>query len=179
MKTKISYLVFASILFASAALTFAPIDHFEVIDGHSIEFKSKDPSGSFKKLDGTIDFDDANLEGSKFNLSIDVASINTGNGMMNKKAQIEEWFNAGKFPTIKFKSTKVEKVGSSYQITGNITMKGITKEYVIPAAKSKDGKKIVFKGTFYVDRLEFKVGHKSNVVPAKMKIIYSIPAVQK
>ena len=114
-----------------------------------------------------------------FNIKSVLTSKDTQNGMMNKKAQIEEWFNAGKFPTIKFKSTKVEKVGSSYQITGNITMKGITKEYVIPAAKSKDGKKIVFKGTFYVDRLEFKVGHKSNVVPAKMKIIYSIPAVQK
>ncbi len=179
MKTKFSYLMFGSILFASAALTFAPIDNFEVIEGHSIEFKSKDPSGSFKKLDGTIDFDDANLAESKFNLSIDVASINTGNGMMNKKAQIEEWFNGAKFPTIKFKSTKVEKVGSNYQITGNITMKGITKEYVIPATKSQEGKKLVFKGTFYVDRLEFKVGHKSDVVPSKMKVIYSIPALQK
>ena len=179
MKTKISYIIFGSILFASAALTFAPIDNFEVIEGHSIEFKSKDPSGSFKKLDGTIVFDEANLADSKFNLSIEVASINTGNGMMNKKAQIEEWFNASKYPNIKFKSTKVEKIGSNYQITGNITLKGITKEYVIPATKSKDGKKIIFKGTFYVDRLEFKVGHKSDVVPAKMKIIYSIPAEQK
>jgi len=179
MKTKISNLMFGSILFASAAMTFAPIDHFEVIDGHSLEFKSKDPSGSFKKLDGNIDFDEANLAESKFNLSIDVASINTGNGMMNKKSQIDEWFNEAKYPTIKFKSTKVEKVGSNYQITGNITMKGITKEYVIPTTPSREGKKLVFKGTFYVDRLEFKVGHKSDIVPAKMKIIYSIPAEQK
>jgi len=171
--------MFGSILFASAAMTFAPIDHFEVIDGHSLEFKSKDPSGSFKKLDGNIDFDEANLAESKFNLSIDVASINTGNGMMNKKSQIDEWFNEAKYPTIKFKSTKVEKVGSNYQITGNITMKGITKEYVIPTTPSREGKKLVFKGTFYVDRLEFKVGHKSDIVPAKMKIIYSIPAEQK
>ena len=58
-------------------------------------------------------------------------------------------------------------------------MKGTTKQYTIPATKTITGNKIAFSGTFNVDRLAFKVGKKSNVVPDKMKVVYFIPAIKK
>jgi len=179
MKKTVLYLAYASFLGLSTSVALMPSDHYVVGDGHSIEFKSKDPSGSFKTMEGEIDFDEKNLDACKFNLKIDVSSINTGNGMMNKKAQIEEWFNAKKYPEIKFKSTKVEKKGSDYAITGDLTMKGVTKSITIPATMTSSGNKIVFKGTFKVNRLDFKVGHKSDTVPDEMKINFTVPADKK
>lgn len=51
-------------------------------------------------MEGTIDFNDQNLATSKFNLSIDISSIKTGNGMRDKKAQTEEWFSSKNTPLL-------------------------------------------------------------------------------
>lgn len=180
MKKTVVGVFYLALLGLSTSVALLPSDHYEVsAKGLSIDFKSKDPSGSFKEMVGDIDFDEKNLESCKFNLKIDVSSIDTGNGMMNKKSQTEEWFDAKKHPQIKFKSTKVEKKGKDYIITGDLTMKGITKSYEIPASMSSSNNKITFKGAFNVNRIEFKVGKKSDVVPDVMKISYAVPADKK
>lgn len=179
MKNNFTSFLFAVFMIVSAAFTFMPVDHYVVSTGYTMDFKSSDPSGSFSKMGGDIYFNDQDLVNSKFNLYIDVSSINTGNGMQNKKAQTAEWFNAPSFPQIKFTSSKIAKNGNSYLITGDLTMKGTTKQYTIPATKTITGNKIAFSGTFNVDRLAFKVGKKSNVVPDKMKVVYFIPAIKK
>jgi polyisoprenoid-binding protein YceI len=178
-KIAIKFLYFG-LLGLSTSIALIPSDHFIVSDkGHSIDFKSKDPSGSFDEINGEIDFDENNIGSSKFNLKIDVSSINTGNGMMNKKAQTEEWFDAKKFPEMKFKSTKVEKKENELAITGDLTIRGITKTYTIPATYSKSGDKLTFKGKFNVNRIEFKVGKKSEAVPDIMKVSFVLPADKK
>jgi polyisoprenoid-binding protein YceI len=180
MKKIIVNFLYLGLLVVSTSIALIPSDHFIVSDkGHSIDFKSKDPSGSFDEINGEIDFDENNIGSSKFNLKIDVSSINTGNGMMNKKAQTEEWFDAKKFPEMKFKSTKVEKKENELAITGDLTIRGITKTYSIPATYSKSGDKLTFKGKFNVNRIEFKVGKKSEAVPDIMKVSFVLPADKK
>jgi polyisoprenoid-binding protein YceI len=119
------------------------------------------------------------LDFSKFDLSIDVASIKTGNGMMEKKAQTEEWFNASKFPKIKFVSSKIEKSDAGYTITGNLTMKGVTKEIKVPAKLKKSGEELELTGTIKVNRMLHKVGKSSDAVPDVMNITYSLPVAKK
>jgi polyisoprenoid-binding protein YceI len=178
-KLKLSLLSICVLLFLGA-FTYVVLDHYVVSKEFSIEFKSKDPSGSFKTMEGDIDFDDKDLASSNFDFKIDVRTISTGNGMMNKKAQTPEWFDATKYPYAKFKSTKVEKKeGSTYNIIGNLTIKGITKSVTVPANYSKSGNKITFKGTFNVNRMDFKVGKKSDAVPDIMKVNFEIPAQSK
>ncbi len=178
-KLKLSLLSICVLLFLGA-FTYVALDHYVVSKEFSIEFKSKDPSGSFKIMEGEIDFDEKDLANSSFDFKIDVRSISTGNGMMTKKAQTPEWFDATKYPYAKFKSTKVEKKdGSTYNIIGNLTIKGITKTVTVPATYSKAGSKITFKGTFYVNRIDFKVGKKSDAVPDIMKVNFEIPAQGK
>jgi polyisoprenoid-binding protein YceI len=180
MKKIIVNFLYLGLLVVSTSIALIPSDHFIVSDkGHSIDFKSKDPSGSFDEINGEIDFDENNIGSSKFNLKIDVSSINTGNGMMNKKAQTEEWFDTKKFPEMKFKSTKVEKKENELAITGDLTIRGITKTYMIPATYSKSGDKLTFKGKFNVNRIEFKVGKKSEAVPDIMKVSFVLPADKK
>lgn len=177
---KIVYPALAICLFASSAfVTLTASKDYTFKEGFTIAFKSKDPSGEFKKAKGTIKFDESDLANSKFEISIDVNSINTGNSMQNKKAQTSEWFEADKYPTIKFVSSKVEKSGEAYSITGKLTMKGVTKEKKIPATVSKSGNDLTFAGKFTVNRIDYGVGHKSDAVPDIMNISYSIPVTEK
>jgi polyisoprenoid-binding protein YceI len=171
-----SYLV---ALVVSLAFTLTPPDKYEVSSGYSIGFKSADPSGNFKLLSGTVEYDSDDVTNTKFNLKIPVSSINTGNGSRDKKAQTEEWFDAKKYPNITFVSSKVEKNGTSLSITGNLSIKGVTKKYTIPATVSESGKKIIFKGSFKVNRIEFGVGKKSDVVPDYMNVSFVVPATKK
>ncbi len=175
----IFYPLLAATVLLTSAMYVSPLQDFKIADGYSIAFKSKDPSGVFKTMKGTIKFDEADLPNSKFDLQFVVSSISTGNGMMNKKAQIEEWFNAAKYPEIKFTSTKVVKSGSDYSVSGKLTIKGITKEKNIPLKATKVGANYTFSGSFTVNRMDFKVGHKSDAVPDVMNISYAIPVLKK
>lgn len=180
MKIKNYFFILAAVIGLSA-FTFVALDYFEVSNDFSLEFKSKDPSGSFKIMEGQIEFDEKDLTKANFDFKIDIRSISTGNGMMTKKAQTAEWFDTAKYPFAKFKSTKVEnKEGNLYQITGNLTINGITKTVTVPATYRNAGaKKITFKGTFNVNRIDFKVGKKSTAVPDIMKVNFEIPALSK
>lgn len=180
MKTLKIFFISIAAIFLFGAFTYLILDHYEVSKDFSIEFKSKDPSGSFKTMEGQIEFDEKDLANSSFDFKIDIRSISTGNGMMTKKAQTPEWFDTAKYPYAKFKSTKVEKKeGSTYNIIGNLTIKGITKTVTVPATYTKSGSKITFKGTFNVNRMDFKVGKKSDAVPDIMKVNFEIPAQSK
>ena len=178
MKRLFYPIVALGILMISGAMTFTP-PSYTIKSGYSVEFKSKDPSGIFKTLKGSVLFDENDLAISKINFTIPVESISTGNGMMNKKAQIEEWFNSEKYPDIKFASSKIEKSSDGFSVSGSLTIKGTSKEKRIPMKVVKAGNDLTFTGTFPVNRMDFKVGHKSDAVPDVMNITYSIPVTKK
>lgn len=153
---------------------------YDIKQGFSIEFKSKDPSGVFKVLKGTVNFDENDLDGSKFHFTIPINSISTGNGMMNKKAQTEEWFHAEKHPEIKYVSHKIEKLKpETYLVDGTLTIKGVSRNQKVPLKLTKHGHELIFKGDFAINRAEFKVGKKSDAVPDIMNISYSLPVTKK
>jgi polyisoprenoid-binding protein YceI len=164
----------ATLLLTSAFVSSITASNYSIQDGYSIEFKSKDPSGTFN-VKGTIKFDEDDLSSSKFDLTFPVSSISTGNGMKNKKAQTSEWFDAGKHPDIKYVSSKIEKSGSDYVVYGSLKIKGITKDKKVPLKVTKKGEGLVFSGSFQVNRMDYKVGKPSQAVPNVMNIDYSIP----
>ncbi len=84
--------------------------------------------------------------------------------MRDKHLRSEDFFFVEKFPEITFKSSKVEKVSDSeYKVTGDFTMRGVTKVITLPVSilgemKTKDGKSIVgFSVTTKLDRKEFGI----------------------
>lgn len=178
MKKVFYPLAAALLLLTSATITLTPQD-YKVKEGYTIAFKSKDPSGIFKDSKGSFKFDENDLSNSSINLTFKVSSISTGNGMMNKKAQTEEWFDAEKNPEIKFESTKITKNGEDFNVIGNLTIKGITKSKKVPMKVVKSGNDLILSGAFGVNRIEYKVGKKSDAVPDVMNINYSIPVTKK
>src|SRR5215213_5620106 len=132
--------------------------NWSIAPKYNISFTTSGVSGIFKKFDGNIVFDEQNIGASKFDVTIDVNSINTGNGMQNKHAKGADWFDAAKYPAIKFTSKKFVKSGAAYQVTGDLQMHGITKELTVPFQFKKTGAGATFNGTFKVNRNDFKIG---------------------
>lgn len=178
MKNLIYPLSAILILLTSAKMAVS-VQDYKVTDGFSVKFSSKDPSGIFEELEGDVKFNKDDLAGSHMNFEIDVASISMGNGMKNKKSMTAEWFDQANHPKITFVSTKLEKAESGYYVRGNLTMKGVKRYRKIPVdvVSTKSGLKL--KGTFWVDRIYYKVGVSAGNVPNKLKITYSIPLVKK
>lgn len=178
---KLIYPILTVVLLGTSAFMMAipSATEWKIKDDFSIKFKSDDPSGEFSKFKGTIKFDESDLTTSKFDLSIEVASINTGNGMQNKKAQTEEWFNSTKYPNITYTSTSIEKTGEGYTITGNLKIKGVSKTYKVPFNFSKSSESGKFSGKFNVKRSDFKIGKSGGNVPDVMKIEFTVPVAKK
>jgi polyisoprenoid-binding protein YceI len=167
------FYVFAAIFvfFASAFTAFQSVD-WKISDNYSIKFDGGDPSGEFKGLKGSISFDPNNLKASKFVVSIDVASINTGNGMKNTHAKSEKWLDAEKFPLISFTSKEITKVTSGYEAKGTLDMHGVQKEITLPFTFESN----VFTGNFEVNRMDYNINTaEPNHGGQVMKIAINVP----
>lgn len=163
-------------LFISLSLS---AQQWKIADNHNIAFSSKEASGTFKEISGAVNFDAANLETSKLNLKIKVESINTGNGLQNKHAKGEDWFNAEKYPEIEFTSSKIVKTDEGYKAIGKLEIRGITKEVSVPFTFSKKGSKATMIGKFSVNRKDFGIGKNENTVSETIKITATIPVIKK
>ena len=151
--------------------------NWKISENYNIAFSNKDVSGVFKEMSGSIIFDATKLSSSKFDLKIKVESISTGNGIQNKHAKGEEWFDADKYPTIEFVSSKIEKTDAGYKAIGKLESHGVKKDCSVLFTCVKKGNKATFVGKFSVDRTEFGVGKKGNDVAETLKIVATIPAV--
>lgn len=84
--------------------------------------------GSFKTFDLKVTATKDDLSDAVFEVTADVASINTDLEMRDNDLRSPNFFDAAKFPTLSFKSTSFKKVeGKKYILVGDLTMKGVTK----------------------------------------------------
>ena len=84
--------------------------------------------GVFDDVGGTILFAPDDLAGSTLDITLKAASINTRNEQRDKHLRSADFFEADKFPLIVFKSKKIVRLeGNNYTVTGDMTMKGVTR----------------------------------------------------
>ncbi len=87
--------------------------------------------GKFTKFGGTIDLDREEPAKSSVTASIQVASIDTAIAKRDEHLRGEEFFSVQKFPEITFKSRQVKQTGPTAEITGDLTMHGVTREITL------------------------------------------------
>lgn len=88
--------------------------------------------GEFTKTTGTVNFDPKNLASSSVDATIDVNTISTREDKRDAHLKSPDFFDAAKYPTITFKSTKFEGAGAGkYKVAGNLTLHGVTKPVVL------------------------------------------------
>jgi polyisoprenoid-binding protein YceI len=124
--------------------------------------------GRFTKFDGTIEIDATNPLASSVALKIEAASINTGNPDRDKHLNSPDFFDTAKFPEITFKSTKIVPKGKDvFEVTGDLTMRGVTKPVVLTVAANgfvsdgRGGQKAGFDVTGKLNRKEFGVSYNA------------------
>jgi polyisoprenoid-binding protein YceI len=105
--------------------------------GYSITY------GRFNKVSGTFTLDPAGPEASTFQIAIDASSIDTNDAKRDEHLKGPDFFNAGEFPVITFKSTKVAakrtERGVVLQVTGDMTMHGQTRPVTVELQKLGEG----------------------------------------
>ncbi|MFW1948240.1 YceI family protein [Acinetobacter bereziniae] len=124
------------------------------------------PSANFSDIQGTISVDNAKPADSSVNVTIPLASLNTNVKALDEHLKTPDFFDAEKYPNITFKSTKVQALGKNkYKITGNLTVKDVTKPVVLDAVLNKQGvhpmtkaQSIGFNATTSFNRSAFGVG---------------------
>jgi polyisoprenoid-binding protein YceI len=99
--------------------------------------------GAFSSVNGSITFDDKDVTKSTVDVTIDVNSVDTRQPDRDKDLKSDKFFDAANYPSITFKSTKVEQAGAGkLKVTGDLTIRGTTKSVVLdvdgPTAPMKD-----------------------------------------
>ncbi len=88
--------------------------------------------GAFSKLSGTVSLDDQDITKSTVEVTIDVNTVDTREPDRDKDLRSERFFDVAHFPTMTFKSKKVEQVSpGKLRVTGDLTIHGTTKEVVL------------------------------------------------
>jgi len=175
----IFYPLAAAFILAASAFTVLTTQDWAIKDTHSIKFSGKGAEGVFKDLAGTIRFDENDLGSSFMDVTIEVKSINTGNGLKNKHATSEKYFDAEHSPYIKFNSNTFTKVGNGYEAKGTLEIRGTKKPFTIPFTFQKNGADGVFNGAFEVNRTDFSVGGPGGQVADVLKVEVSVPVSPK
>lgn len=85
--------------------------------------------GEFTKISGTAQIDDQDISKSSVNATIDVTSVDTRVQARDNDLKSDHFFDAAKYPTMTFQSTKITKTGNgTLKMTGSLTVHGVTKE---------------------------------------------------
>jgi len=142
--------------------------------------------GTFTKLSGSAQYDPANAKNDSVEVTIDTASVDTRVEMSDNDLRSDHFFDVQKYPTMTFRSTKVESAGTDkLKITGDLTIRGITKPVVLavdgPSKPVDDGRGHLHMGvsaTGSVNRTDFGMTGYQGMVGNDVQLTIDAELVQ-
>jgi polyisoprenoid-binding protein YceI len=131
--------------------------------------------GLFRKAQGGFILDKNNPANCRFRFVIDAASLDTNQSTRDTHLKGEQFFNVREFPTIQFESTSCTLANTTdgsvaYQVTGNMTMHGVTKPVTIQLRQLAEGKspfndyRVGFLSNFQLKRSDYKMDSRLDLV---------------
>jgi polyisoprenoid-binding protein YceI len=145
--------------------------------------------GFFRDFTGTVEYDAKDVTKSTVNFTAKVTSVDTGVEARDKHLRTADFFEVEKFPELTFKSTSVAKKGNGWVVTGDLTMKGVTKSVTIPfdisgwlPAGERSGAKMGIAGETTINRRDFGVNYGNNLpsgiaaISDEVKVVLQIEA---
>ena len=118
-------------------------------------------SGSFNKFKADIHYDPQNIGASTLVATIDPNSVYTGAEARDHEMRAKAFFDVKEYPEIKFVSNKVERKGKGFAATGNLSLRGVTREVTIPfkllgVSKDPQGNPTYgFEGSLHINRKDY------------------------
>ena len=126
--------------------------------------------GFFRDFTGTVNFDAADVTRSTVEFTAKATSVDTGVGARDNHLRTADFFDVEKYPDITFKSTKVEKKSKGWTVTGDFTMRGVTKSISFPfqiagwlPADDRSGGKMGISAETVLNRRDYGVNYGSNL----------------
>lgn len=140
--------------------------------------------GTFSEFEGTLSFDTQRPEAAHALLKIQLASIDAGSEQANTQLQQPAWFDTQAHPVGVYASSGATTLGDHrYRITGNLTIKGITRPVDIDVLLKEQGGIGVFDGEFILKRADFRIGEGewagNSVVSDAIHIKFKMVAPQR
>ena len=175
----------AFVLCANAA------DIFKVDPGHASAVFSvqhlgvSNLYGRFNDISGTVVFDKNVPSKSSVELSVAVESLDTHLPKRDQSLKSPDYLDAKQFPTITFKSTKVEGAGDAFKVSGDFTLHGVTKPLTVDFKKVGEGKGVQGEPRaggetrFTIKRSDFGMNFQQGAVGDEIAIILSLEGVKQ
>lgn len=153
---KLVYILFFQYLFAQSIINFDLNESFISYDG---KHPAHNWTGISKEIQGTFEINKEDLTQSKVDLFVPVFSFDSKNANRdsNMLDVVEEYY----YPYVRFISSKIEKVDDEFNVVGNLSFHGITKEFTIPVSLIQDDKRIVVESDFSIMLTDFKIRRPS------------------
>ncbi|TDQ30295.1 YceI family protein [Tenacibaculum caenipelagi] len=152
----------------------------------TVNWKGEKPTGSHVGVvsleKGTIEIENGLVKSGEFVIdmnSISCTDLEAGKGKEDLEGHLKngDFFDVEKFPTAKFEVSSSELKDGKVHVTGNLTLRDVTKSITIPATVTEADNMVVFKSdAFSIDRTDFGVTYKSKKIDAalKDKFIYDL-----
>ena len=145
--------------------------------------------GNFDQFEGTAHVDTANPANSSVTVTIEAASVTTGNEQRDGHLKTPDFFDIANYPQITFVSTDVERDGTEWAITGDLTINGVTKSVTVPFEETGSAKdpfgntRVGFEGEVTIDRTDWNLSFNAALetggvlVSEKVKLEFDISAI--
>lgn len=158
---KTTFIAIAVVMFLSSAFALINSVNWKVKEkDYAIKFSTSKAEGIIKGLKGTINFDKNNLAQSNFDVTVDVNTLNTGNGLKNRHAKGDKFLNASKYPIIRLKTSQIITSSGGFIAKGKLTIKEVSRDVSIPFTFRTAGNDGTFTGNFEINRKDYGLEYK-------------------
>ena len=137
--------------------------------------------GGFKKVEGRVTLAGEDLEKAVIDITIDTTSIYSDDEKLTIHLKSEDFFAVDTYPTATFKSTGIKKTDQNYEITGDLTLHGVTKSVSYPANISLEGDALKTRAEFSINRKDFQIvyaGKPDDLIRDEVVIKFDITATK-
>lgn len=116
-------------------------------------------TGRFQRFEADMRFSPDDLENSRFDVTVDITSVDTGSSQRDRYLPDEEWFDSDNHPKATFVTTAFRSTGDdAYEAEGDLTIKGNTRTITLPFTWAIDGDTATMDGEVTLDRTRYDVG---------------------
>ncbi len=181
----------AAVLSLGASSASAAPDAYDVDAVHSTvifriqHMKAGYTYGRFNELSGKLVLDEANPSASSIQVEVKATSVDTNDKKRDDHLRSPDFLNVAQFPTMTFSSTSVKANGTKFDVTGDLTMHGVTKSVTVAMEKTGAGSdpwgfvRVGFEGTLTVKRSEYGMDKMLEGVGDEVRLTLAFEGARK